>query len=828
MIRLAAIPLTEAAPAADSVPEVEFPQSHINPITVGQTLYQEGRYSDAIATWQSTIAKFSQRGELPQLITVLNLLSAAHQSLAQWSDATVYIEQSLALLAEHSQAPELYGQALSTQASLQLNLGQPEQALELWQQAEDYYRQAENITGILGSQINQAETLQSLGYYRRSQQRLEVARQQLEALPDSIVKVVGLQSLGKAFQLTGDPRVSYEYMSKALASARRINATTELSSIYLSIGKLATEVESANISLAYFDAAEAAALTPQEKLQAQLEELSVYIETKQYESANSLAPRLFAQLRQQSASRTAVYNIVNFSHRLLQVPTPAITRSNLNQLLAQAVRFSNDLQDTRAKAHALRQMGQLYRETQQWTEAFELIEKSLHAARTTQSADVISQSAWQLGQLLKQKNKTKAAVEAYSEAIAAIQSLRGDLVAINQDLQFSYQKQVEPIYREFISLLLDIKTPETLKQARDVLEALQIAELDNFFREACIDLQVNQIDQIDPSATVAYSIILPNRLVTIYAKAGQPLQEFEVSIDSQSVQKTLQEYLNLLHLSSDKSQRLSTAQQIYNWLIRPAEDQGLLVSDQPAVFVLDGLLRNIPMASLYDGTQYLIEKYPVALSPGLQLIQSRDLNQQSIKALVGGVSEQRGSFSALPAVETEIETIHQLINSTKLLNSEFTRDAIAERLRSEPIDAVHLATHGQFSSDFNQTYFLTWDGVINIRELSELLRQREEASNKSIELLTLSACETATGDERATLGLAGLAVRSGARTTVATLWPIKDNVAAQLMTNFYQALQQPDTSKAEALRQAQIRLIRETNFDDPFFWSAYVLIGNWL
>ena len=91
--------------------------------------------------------------------------------------------------------------------------------------------------------------------------------------------------------------------------------------------------------------------------------------------------------------------------------------------------------------------------------------------------------------------------------------------------------------------------------------------------------------------------------------------------------------------------------------------------------------------------------------------------------------------------------------------------------------------------------------------------------------MTLSACETAKGDDRASLGLAGIAVRSGARSTVATLWPIKDNVAAQMMETFYEALRQPGVSKAEALRQAQIDMLHNTDFDDPFFWSAYVLIG---
>ncbi|MEO0987740.1 MAG: CHAT domain-containing protein [Cyanobacteria bacterium J06639_14] len=831
-IVLATIPLSGITHATDEspmTPVAVFEHTEATQLlAAGHSLYDAGRYAEAIHVWQTAADRSAQGGDRTQQIMALNYLSSAHQALNQWSQAEQTTTQSLELLAQFPQTPALQAQALNTYANLQLHLGQAETALRIWEQAEDYYAQAEDAIGVLGSQINQSEALQSLGFYRRARERLESANQQLAMLPDSPVKVVGLRSLGKALQLIGDPRDSYNQMAEALAIAQRINATTELSATYFSIGKLATEVESADIALAYFVEAEEAALTPQDQLQAQLEQFSLYVKSQQQTLATGLSLRLFEQLQNQPASRTAIYSIVNFAHNLIQLSASPITHSELNQLLAQAVQFARDLQDPRAEAHALRQMGQLYIEAQQWSDAFDLTQKSLQVARSTQAADVISQSAWQLGRLLKQQKQTEAAADIYREAVDALQSLRGDLVAINQDFQFSYREQVEPVYRELVALLLDLKTPTALKQTLDVLEALQVAELDNFFREACLDLQANQIDQIDPTATVIYSIILPDRLATIYAKANEQLDVSEIPIEASTVQAFLHELLALLHPSADKPQRLQASQQLYDWLIRPAETKNLLTLDQPLVFVLDGLLRNIPMAALYDGQQYLIEKYPVALSPGLKLIQARSLDQENIHALVGGISEQRGQFTALPAVATEVKAITELVSSSQLLNDEFTREALSESVQTGDVDVVHLATHGQFSSDFSQTFLLTWDGVVNIRELSEMLQQRENGRNQAIELLTLSACETATGDERATLGLAGLAVRSGARATIATLWPIKDDVAAHLMTSFYRELRRPHTSKAEALRQAQLELLRKTDFEDPFFWSTYVLIGNWV
>jgi CHAT domain-containing protein len=231
------------------------------------------------------------------------------------------------------------------------------------------------------------------------------------------------------------------------------------------------------------------------------------------------------------------------------------------------------------------------------------------------------------------------------------------------------------------------------------------------------------------------------------------------------------------------------------------------------------------MSALYDGKQYLIEKYAVTLSPGLQLMSSQALQQTNIGAIVAGISESRSGFSALPAVETEVKEISKTIPSSKLLNAQFTGDALSTQLKNSKANVVHLATHGQFSSRLEDTFLLTWDGTVNIKELSELLQSRDVT--KAIDLLVLSACDTASGDDRAVLGLAGLAVKSGARSTLATLWPVKDKAAATLMTQFYQELRNSGRTKAEALRQAQLHLMQETDFKDPYFWGGFVLVGNW-
>lgn len=433
-----------------------------------------------------------------------------------------------------------------------------------------------------------------------------------------------------------------------------------------------------------------------------------------------------------------------------------------------------------------------------------------------------------MGKLYKQHGNRAEAISAYTEAVKSLKALRSDLVAVNPDVQFSFRESVEPVYRELVALLLDEQPSQTeLKQARELIESLQVAELDNFFREACLD-KAQQIDKVDPTAAVIYPIILPDRLATIVSQTGQPLHYYVTRKPSTEIEQTLNNLLIALNPVSDSKDREQFSQQIYDWLIRPAEQEQAFKDTKTLVFVLDGKLRNIPMAALYDGKQYLIEKYAVALSPGLQLMAAHSFQQNKINAVIGGISESRAGFAALPAVELEVKQISKAVPSDLLLNQQFTSKALGASVKSGSADVVHLATHGQFSSRLEDTYLLTWDGQVNVKELSELLKNRGGNSSKAIELLVLSACDTATGDDRAVLGLAGLAVKSGARSTIATLWPVKDKAAQMLMTRFYEQLRQPKITKAEALRQAQINLIRQTDFRDPFFWSAFVLVGNWL
>jgi CHAT domain-containing protein len=247
------------------------------------------------------------------------------------------------------------------------------------------------------------------------------------------------------------------------------------------------------------------------------------------------------------------------------------------------------------------------------------------------------------------------------------------------------------------------------------------------------------------------------------------------------------------------------------------------------VFVPDGPLRTIPMGALHDGKQFLIAKYALGMTPGLSLTDPRPIQREHVKLLALGVTQAVQGFPALPNVAPELAALRNLYGptSTVLVDSEFVVPAVEKKLREERYTIVHIASHGEFSGDAQQSFVLAFDGKLSVDRLDQfigLFKYRDDP----LELLTLSACDTAEGDDRAALGLAGVAIKAGARSALATLWEVNDEVSAQLVIDFYEGLRDPSISRVGALRRAQLKLLEDPRYDHPGFWSPFLLINNWL
>lgn len=815
----------------------------------GRELYQSGRFLEASQVWQQAADAYQRSGDSLNQALTLSHLSLAHQQLGQFPQAKQAIDTSLALLKSPESGRDqrrtaVLAQALNAQGNLQLAQGQTEAALATWQEATTLYTQLGDSSGRVGSLINQAQALQTMGFYLQARKLLAEVEQSLQKQEDAQIQSAGLRSLGDSLRSLGDLPGSKRALEQSLAVAQQANLAAEIDSTLLSLGNTVRAGSDATAALRYYQQVAEQAVSPAVRLQARLNQLSLLIETQQWSAAQTLQANLQKALENLPASRTTVYARINFVQSLLRlkqaVANPSLTWQAIAQTAASAVRTAQSLQDVRAEAYALGNLAGVYERTGQWSEAERLTRKALVLAQAVNATDIAYQWQWQLGRVLKAQSRQQGgnlgvyteAVAAYSEAVKTLKTLRNDLVAFTPDVQFSFRDSVEPVYRQLVGLLLEPIDPQSLQsnlqQAREVIESLQIAQLENFFQEACLNARPTQIDRVDAQAAVVYSIVLEDRLAVILSLPNQPLRYYATRIPQAEIEGRLDRIRRLFRRTAPTGDRLQATQEMYDLLLRPAEADLAASNIETLVFVLDGALQNIPMAALYDGKQYLMEKYRIALAPGLQLLDPQPLTQERLKVLVGGLSEASQGFSALPGVKAEVQNITSNLPSEVLLNQQFTSSTLQSQIEGTPYSVVHLATHGQFSSSAAETFILAWDTPINVKQLDSLLRTREERDRPPIELLVLSACQTATGDRRAALGLAGIAVRSGARSTLATLWPVDDESTALFMVKFYQGLAQQKLTKAEALRRAQIEVQKQPEFSHPYFWAPFVLVGNWL
>ncbi|MBD2354841.1 CHAT domain-containing protein [Tolypothrix sp. FACHB-123] len=804
----------------------------------GRKYYEAEQFLAAVKIWQQVLQTYQSQGDKLNQARVLSNLSLSYQQLGQWPEADRAISHSLELLQVKQDKPEylkVLAQALNTQGSLQLATGKLETALATWQQATAIYTKAKNETGVLRSFINQSQALKALGLYRRALSTLTSVKAMLQKQPDSPLKTAGLRSLGASLRLVGNLTQAQQVLQQSLAIAQKLQSPAEISAALIDLGNVARANQDAASALALYQQAIAIAPSQMLKMRSQLNQLSTLIDTKQWTSAQTLWSQIQPQLAQIPPSRTAIYAQLNLAQsliRLKQANLPnAPTIENIAQLVANNLQQAKTLGDKQAQAYALGKLGGLYEQTQQWKIAQDLTQQALVLAQAINTPEIAYRWQWQLGRLLKVQGDEAGAIAAYTQAVNTLQSLRSDLVAVDPDIQFSFRESVEPVYRELVSLLLQPgatqPSQETLDQARQVIESLQLAELDDFFREACLDRKYTPVDRLDPVAGVIYPIILPERLEVIISLPQQPLRHYTTSLP-QAELETIVEKLRRTLVIRSKEDFLPLSQQVYDWLIRPVEADLVKSGIKTLVFVPDGVFRNIPMAALHDSNkQYLVEKYNIALTPSLHLLPPKKLAQHNFKVLGAGLTEARQGFSALEYVEQEMKEIKSEVPSTVLLNQEFTSQNLQTYLQSAVFPILHIATHGKFSSKAIETFILAWDDRIRINDLDNLLQIPERKQQQAIELLVLSACETAVGDKRAALGLAGIAIKAGASSTLATLWSVNDEATANLMRQFYKHLSSTKETKAEALRHAQIALLKDPQSEHPVYWAPYILVGNW-
>ncbi len=841
----------------------------------GLAAFRAERYHEALTLWQEALRTNQQ---ISQRIPTLIYLSLAHQALGEWPAAAARLSESfsaLETLPSNELSPSsnlrLKAQALNAEGSLHLGIGQPQAAFVSWQQATAAYQQAQDAVGALGSRLNQAQALQALGLNQQANRLLATVIPEIEQQSDLELRITGLRAVGSLQRSLGLLSEARQRFQQALALAPDSDQIRlELANTLQSQARTALDIGDPEFATLQAEAHQAYAEVlnrsqdPLRQMQAQVNQLALRSQVvrrwqQELERMVALQDLLVQQGKSREAERvgadiTLLQSQIEAEQAQLQPPDFAnleqipIGRSRLfltltiaqllhtlpegnpDPWLTQALVDARQLQDPYGEAQSLGISGQQRQDPA-------LLQQALFLAQSLQAPEQIYRWAYHLG-------RQQGDVGSLRRAVTVLQGLRGDLATLSRDVQFSFRDSIEPIYRDFVALLLEDPSPAALGEALQVIEALQLAELDNFFRDSCLDVDPSQpnrldpeallislraqIDRLDPQAAVIYPIVLPQQLVVIALLPGGSTHLERIPVAQPQVEAMLQELRQSLPRQITEGYRESAAQ-VYDWLIRPLEPVLQQTQTQTLVFALDSLFRSVPLTALLDRDtgDFLLQKpYTLAAIPSLQLLNTDP--RVSPTALKGGLSQagefQGLSFSPLAGVTEEINRIGDVLGGIPLLDSEFTAANLEQQLQAENPSIVHLATHGRFSSIAEQTFLLTADGGLSIPQLQALL----EGIPEGVDLLTLSACQTASGDRRAALGLAGIAVRAGARSTVASLWSVSDVSTTELMANFYTVLSQsPVISKAEALRQAQLNLLQGGIYTHPFFWSPFILLGNW-
>ena len=759
---------------------------------------------------------------------------------AVWTMCVLVILSGMSLAAETGGS----GDDLMQRGLVAHQQGALEDALVAWKEAARLYEAAGNIPGQIQALTKAAHAARAMGHVNQAFQQQELALQLAQKLNDPKWTALTLAELGKTYVVNHQYDAALQYLTQAAEIAKTHHLRKFSAALHNDLGIVRASQGQLPEAMTAFQ--ESAQLAQEEDLRvlaprARINLARVALQLKQFDETARYADEAARLLSELAPSSDKADGLINLAlvYRDLAAAQPAANERYLKlsaSSLQEAATIAEQLGDKRLVSYAYGHLGHLYELEHRLSEALQLTRTAVFAAQAGSAPESLYRWQWQSGRILARLGKLDEALSAYQEAAATVRPIRSELTAASQTSLTPDQQSIRPLYFELSDLLLqraalvkDEKESEPyLKAARDTIESYKAAELRDYFRDDCVDQQqarVTKVDVVSGSTAIIYPIVFPDR-TELLVSYPDGLKRIPVPVPASTLTAEVRAFRLMLEKRTTR-EYLPHAQQLYDWLIRPLEEDLHRRNVDTLVVVPDGPLRTIPMSALHDGTQFLISRFAVATSPGLDLTDPQPINRGTVTLLSGGLTKAVQGFPALPYVAEEISHIHSLFKGGQLLDKEFVASRLEGELKDGGYSILHIATHGQFTTEVKESFLLTFDDRLTVSDLEQLVglfRFRRDP----LELLTLSACQTGTGDDRAALGLAGIAVKAGARSALATLWYINDEASAELVSEFYRQLHDTSISKARALQLAQLKLLSERVYEHPAFWSAFLLLNNWL
>jgi CHAT domain-containing protein/Tfp pilus assembly protein PilF len=722
--------------------------------------------------------------------------------------------------------------------------GDFEQAIASWTEAAQLYEKKGTPKQRIEVLTNLSQAYQSIGQHWKAIENLELALVLAEGSADRASAAFVLSNLGSVYIATGPTDKARQHLNEALANARELkdfglsalilnnlgnllvseNQYQEAVDAYVEASTIAEKVENAILSLIALSNAATAS-----------------IRDGQHKKSKKLLDKALDRSKGTADSHDKAYALINIGLGYRELGSHMPRSKDSLVLLAfkafsEATIVSESINDMRAVSYAWGYLGSLYEDEGRYKEALETTRRANFAAQQVNAPESLYRWQWQTGRLLRQQGKTDEAISAYRHAVDNLHTIRPEISVTYGSKESSFRESLGSMYFELVDLLLqraatmqDREQQERfLIEAREKVELFKIAELQDYFQDDCVGVGqqgMATLDVVSQSAVVIYPIPLPDRIELLVSFPGG-LKRFSVPVGIDALTQEIRDLRRKLEKRTSR-EYLPHAKQLYTWLIKPLEQDLASLSIDTLVFVPDGALRTIPMAALNDGKEFLVNKFALAITPGLNLTSPGPIRREGIKILSVGLTESSQGFPPLPHVSEELQTIQELYGGRLLLNENFLVSSMEKALQEEAFNIIHVASHGVFDSNVDGTFLLTFDDKLTLDRLDHcvgFLRFREDP----LALLTLSACETAAGDDRAALGLAGVAVKAGASSALATLWYVNDRASSLLVSEFYRQLREPKVSRAVALQRAQLKLLSDLRYDHPGYWAPFLLINDWL
>lgn len=828
--------------------------------------YQQGKYSQAIFLWQEAL-KYYQQTENPQssekIAIIHENLARGYQQLGQWVTAIDYWKKTIdyyrkiksrvnigKLLVETAQAYNQMGQAKKAVTLIcnpnELGSCTADTALDISRSIQDKDIEIAAL-GVLG------EAYRLLGEYEGAIQVLETEIQLAQNYNNPKDQALGQMSLGNTHA-----SLAKLHYKQAYAAFQRSDL---VESEYLqTLGRQADQLAINHLQkslvlirdshLAHF------------RLQIFQSLIPIYSRNGYVNEKNVIYQEALTILKTLPENHDRIYATLNLVHWIdsngqasgnqIEQELPRnrcpTSQSHLqsHKLLTEAKELAQRIQDRRAESFALGALGHLAECQQDWDTAQSLTEKALWVSE--QELDSRYLWEWQMARILVAIQQKQLAIQLYDQALQTLEKVSYNILESHRELQLDFRENIEPVYREVIKLRLDqeltdnfspVPYSDNLNEVLETINLFKVVELQSYFKNDCMITNTTTKNHVknlgrfiqNTKTAIFHSVILENKTAIILSLPDQTTQIVWIDIDEEQLRSIVNSFRRGLEKFYDDYDP-KPSQKLYNLIFKPFEKSLLNLNINTIVFVQDGILRSVPMAALHDGNQFLIQRYAITTTPSLGIISEPIPSTQPLRTLALGLTQSikinDQKFQALNYVKYELQSIMGLLPGSKLLlDDSFTLDRLQQELAQNSYPILHIATHGEFSSNPSNSFLVSGDRrKINLNQIDRLIRNTTRQQHP-LELLMLTACQTAVGDERAALGLAGVAIQAGAKSAVASLWFINDAATAQLSIKFYEGIKN-NLSRAEALQVAQNSLIKSGKiFAHPAYWSGLVLVGNW-